>query len=225
MKAEVKGTQIELEPNARPYLLKRLVADGFDTVLIFLLYLLLFSLLLRTPLAAAYRTHFAQAQQMAAETAEALGNDPAAVGAALSGDTAYRDELLAANLHGYLLKGGACLAAELLVLLALPLASRYRATPGKRMTGLMPFHESRQSRATKAQILYRFLFVFLFDSLGLYLLTGGDVTFLLVPVLRLTELLLSGKQQKTLCDWITGIRIIEKLSYQGIHSIQGGEKR
>ena len=202
MKAEVKGTQIELEPNARPYLLKRLVADGFDTVLIFLLYLLLFSLLLRTPLAAAYRTHFAQAQQMAAETAEALGNDPAAVGAARSGDTAYRDELL-----------------------ALPLASRDRATPGKRMTGLMPFHESRQSRATKAQILYRFLFVFLFDSLGLYLLTGGDVTFLLVPVLRLTELLLSGKQQKTLCDWITGIRIIEKLSYQGIHSIQGGEKR
>ena len=34
MKADVNGTQIELEPNSRPYLLKRIVADGFDTVLI-----------------------------------------------------------------------------------------------------------------------------------------------------------------------------------------------
>lgn len=224
MKADVNGTQIELEPNSRPYLLKRIVADGFDLVLIFLLYLLFFTLLLSSPFSETYRTHFERYRAIETETAAALGDDPEAIGEALNGSEEYTDELFAANLHGYLLKGGACLLAELLVLLVLPLTSRFRTTPGKRMTGLMPFSESKQSRASKAQIFYRFLFVFLIDSLVLYLYTG-TLTFVLVPVLRLTEMLLNGRNHKTVCDFITGIKIIEKVSFAGINSFQGGKKR
>ena len=79
----------------------------------------------------------------------------------------------------------------------------------------MPFNEKRQSRITWVQILYRFLFVFLIDSLVLYLVTG-ILTFLLVPLLRLTEMLLN-KKNKTLCDYVTGVTMIEQLSYDGIN--------
>ena len=82
------------------------------------------------------------------------------------------------------------------------------------MTGLVPFNERKQRKAVWYQILYRFLFVFILDGLGLYLLTG-IWTFALVPVLRLIEILCSRKD-KTVCDMITGILIIEKLSYSGI---------
>ena len=216
MKADVNGTQIELEPNSRPYLLKRIIADGFDTVLIFILFLAFFWLLLESPLSEKYRAHEERSRAIALETAAAVGNDAEALSEALNADTEYRDELLAANPRRYLLEAAACFTAEALVLLAFPLSGKYRTTPGKRMTGVMPFNERRRSRATWPQIVYRFLFVFLIDSLALYLYTG-ILTFLLVPVLRLTEMLLNGKDHKTVCDFVTGIKIIEKLSYDGIN--------
>ena len=215
MKAEVNGTQIELEANSRPFLAKRLLADGFDTVLIFLLYLLLTSLILKTPLAGTYHLHADRADAIVKETALTLQNDAAAVTAALNADAEYRDEIFAAHLHGYLLKGLAVLLAEAVILLAIPLSNRNKATPGKLLTGIMPFSEKRQARAKWYQILYRFLFVFLLDSMALYLLTG-TMTFLLVPVLRLIEMLLNRKN-KTICDSVTGIMIIENLSYDGIN--------
>ncbi len=44
----------------------------------------------------------------------------------------------------------------------------------------------------------------------------GTLTFLLVAVIRLTEMLLNRKN-KTLCDFLTGIMIIETMSYDGIN--------
>ncbi len=221
MKAVIHGTEIELEPNSKPYLLKRILADGFDTVLIFALFSLFTMLLLRTPAAAAYHSHFEACRAIEAETRAALAGDARAIAAALSTNALYQSERFAANLNAYFFKAAACLLAELAVLLAVPLADASRSTPGKLMAGIMPFNEQRQSRATRVQIFYRFLFVFLIDSLALYLLTGV-LTFLLVPILRLSEMLLNGKKNKTLCDLITGITIIEKLSYDGINSIRGG---
>ncbi|MCR5664017.1 MAG: RDD family protein [Oscillospiraceae bacterium] len=214
MKAEVNGRQIELEPNSRPYLLKRIIADGFDVLLLFALFMLLMLLILRTPAADAYHEHAGRAQAIEAETAAALQNDAEAVSAALSENGEYRDELFAANLRSYVLKAAACLLAELLLFVAVPLLNRSRATPGKLMTGIMPFNVKRQSAATVPQILYRFLFVLLIDSLPFYLY-AGIYTFLLVPILRLTELLMSRKN-RTVCDLITGITIIEKLSFDGV---------
>ena len=188
MRVDINGRQLELEPNSRPYLLKRLLADGFDTVLLFALFMLLTMLIMQTPLADAYHAHSESCRAIETATAAELGSDAEAVGAALGGNELYRSELFAANLHGYLIKAAACLVSEGLILLAFPFLNGARATPGKLLVGVMPFSERRQSRARWYQIFYRFLFVFLFDSLALYLYTGV-LTFLLVPTLRLTEML------------------------------------
>ena len=223
MKAEVHGTQIELEPNSRPYLLKRIIADGFDLMLIFVLFMLFTMLILKTPAADTYHRHFQRYKAIEAETVSAYENDAEAVSAQLSRNDAYRNEVFAANLHGYLIKACACFLAEILVLLLVPFLNKSKATPGKLMTGILPFNEKRQTPATKAQIFYWFLYIFLIDSLVLYLV-AGIYSFILVPVLRLTEMICNNKN-KTLCDYITGVTMIEKLSYDGITSLQGGKRK
>lgn len=215
MNAEVQEKTVEIERNSKPYLLKRMISDGFDTMLIFGLFMLITALVMKTPLANHYNEHYERYVAIEEEAKAAYGNDAAAIAEALNGNAAYGNERFAAALNGYLLKAFAGLLATTPVLLAVPFLNRDRATPGKLMTGIMPFHERRQRRALWYQILFRFLFVFLIDCLGLYLLTG-IWTFLLVPVLRLIEILCSRKD-KTICDMITGIMIIEKLSYSGIN--------
>lgn len=214
MESEVRENPAGIEQNSKPYLLKRLIADGFDTVLIFGLFMLFTALLLRSPLAKTYQAHFERYKAIEAEAIEAYENDAQAITDALNNNAEYGEERFAATLHSYVLKALAGLLATLPVLLIVPLANRYRATPGKLMTGVLPFHERRQRCAVWYQILYRFLFVFLIDGLALYLLTG-IWTFVLVPVLRLIEILLSRKD-KTILDMFTGVMIIEKLSYNGI---------
>ncbi len=215
MKAEVQGKTIEIEPNSKPYLLKRIIADGFDTVLIFGLFMLFTALIMRSPAANVYNGHYERYAAIEEETKAAYGSDAAAITEALNGNREYLDERFSAELHGYLLKVSAGLLATFPVLLATPFLNRNRATPGKLMTGIMPFHERRQRRAVWYQSFFRFLFVFLIDCMGLYLLTG-IWTFVLVPVLRLIEILCSRKD-KTILDMMTGILIIEKLSYNGIN--------
>ena len=215
MKADVGGRQIELSPNSKPYLLKRMVADGFDILLIFGLFMLFTMILLRTPIAETYQRHFDKVQAIQKETVEALGNDAKAVTEALGSDSEEQNELFTANLYGYLMKALAALLAEIPILIIVPFLNKNRSTPGKLMTGIMLFSENRNSRARWYQIFYRFLFIFLIDSLGLYLFTG-ILTFLMVPVIRLMEMLLN-KKNKTICDFVTGIMVIEKLSYNGIH--------
>ena len=215
MKTEVRGISVELEPNSRPYLVKRFVADGLDILLIFGLYMLFTFLILKAPLADTYHAHADRAEAIVKEAVARYNNDAEAITAALRESEEYRDERFAANLHGYLLKSLAVFLAEAILLLAVPLLSHWKMTPGKQLTGIMPFNEKRQTRAVWYQILYRFLFVFLIDSMALYLLTG-TLTFLLVPVIRLTEMLMN-KKNKTVCDAVTGILIIEKASYDGIN--------
>ena len=95
MKAEVNGTTIELTPNSKPYLLKRILADGLDTVLLFGLFMLFTMLVLKTPLADVYHSHFDRYSAIEKETAEALGNDAEAVSAALNSNDEYKNERFA----------------------------------------------------------------------------------------------------------------------------------
>ena len=216
MRVDVNGRQIELEPNSKPLLVKRLIADGFDILLIFALFMAFTALILKTPLANTYHAHLDRYKAIEEQAIARLGDDAEAVSRALNGDDTYQNERFAANLHGYLLKAAAGFLAELLVLLVVPFLNGSRSTPGKLMTGIMPFCESRRSRARRSHAVSTFLFVFLIDSLGLYLLTEM-LTFLLVPVLRLTEMLLNRKKYKTVCDFLTGTTMIEKLSYDGVN--------
>ena len=215
MPSERSGKPIEIEPNCRPHLLKRIAADGFDITSVFIIFMALTYLLVNTPLADAYNGHYARYKAIEQKAVEQYHDDAEAISAALSADEEYLDEVLAANLHGYILKAAAALAAEAVLLLIIPLANRQRSTLGRMMTGVMLFDERRQAKAAWHQALSRFLFAYLFDSLALYLFTGL-LTFLLVPVLRLIQMLLNRKY-KTIVDYMTGTMIIEQASYNGIN--------
>ncbi len=215
MKAEINGKQIELEPNSKPILVKRMVSDGFDMIIIFGLFMLFTMLIMKMPIASEYHAHFDAYTSIEKSVIEEYQNDAAKISEVLNGHSVYQYELLAANLHGYILKAIACFAAELLILLVFPLLNKEKQTPGKRMTGLLAFNERRHCKITWYQVLFRFLFILVIDSLVLFLWTG-TLTFLLVAVLRLIEILLNRKN-KTICDLLTGVMIIEKLSYDGIN--------
>ena len=208
------GGRTKLEPNAKPFLLKRIISDGFDTVAVFILFMLFSMLAFHSPLAKTYDRHNENCVRMREDAVAELGNDPEAIGDYLNRSAAYQEERFAANLHAYLLKLLAGFAAEAAVLLVFPLVLKDRCTPGKRMTGIMPFSPRKRARASRLAILGRFAFLFLIDSAFLYLYTG-IYTFLLVPVIRLTEMLLNEKN-KTVCDAVSGILIIETSSYDGI---------
>ena len=214
MKDGGENADLGLKPNSKPYLLKRIVSDGFDTVAVFLLFILVSALIFFSPLANVYNEHYENYRQVQQSVKERYGDDTAAINEALNADAYYRDELFAANLHSYLMKLLAGFSAEANVLLAFPLISKTRGTPGKLLTGVIPFNEKKQSKASVPVIFARFAFIFIIDSAFFYLFTG-IFTFLLVPVIRLVEMLLN-KKNKTVCDALTGIMIIEKLSYDGI---------
>lgn len=214
MKNSEVGVKLDLEPNSKPYLLKRIISDGFDTVVIFVLFMAVSALIFASPLANVYNSHYENYKKVQQSAVEEYGDDAAAITEALNNDAYYRDERFAANLHSYLLKLLAGFIAETVVLLLIPLISRHRCTPGKLMTGIIPFNERRQTKASRITIFYRFLFIFMIDSAILYLF-AGIFTFLLVPVIRLVEMLFN-KKNKTVCDAVTGVTIIEKLSYNGI---------
>lgn len=213
MKEEAQEKSVEFESNSKPYLAKRLIADGFDTVLIFGLFMLFVFLLMQSPLAGAYNRHYDRYREIETETKDMFGGDAVLAAEALKANAEYSDERFAASLNSFVLKAYAGFMAAVPVLLAVPLLNKYRATPGKLMTGIMPLHERRQRSAVWYQILSRFLIIVI-TGLGAYLIVGVW-TFVLVPVIRLTVLLCS-KKNKTILDMITGIMIIEKLSYSGI---------
>ena len=214
MKDSYNEVKLELEPNSKPYLFKRIISDGFDTVLIFLLFMILSAAIFASPLAGVYNTHSENCNKALESAKEEFNNDADLIAEKLNNDAYYRDERFAANLHSYLLKVLAGLVAEAAVLLVIPLISDKRCTPGKLMTGVMPFSERRQTKASRLAILGRFIFIFMIDSVFFYLYTG-IFTFLLIPVIRLIEMLFN-KKNKTVCDALSGIMIIEKLSYNGI---------
>lgn len=209
------GERPDIAPNSKPYLFKRIIADGFDTVTVFLVFYVLLMLLLNTPLANTYNGHYENYRQIEKAAVEEYGNDAKAITDALNGNEYYKEIRFAANLHSYLLKLLAGSVAEIVLLLVVPLVSKRRQTFGKTLMGVMPFCERTQSAASRLQILGRFAFILILDSALLYLVTG-IYTFLLVPVIRLTEMLLNRKN-KTVCDAVSGVMIIEQSSYNGIN--------
>ncbi|MBO4869133.1 MAG: RDD family protein [Clostridia bacterium] len=210
----MNGTNIQLEPNSKPYLLKRIISDGFDTVSIFVLFMVISALIFASPLANVYNEHYENYKRVKDEAVAEYGDDAEAITNKLSTDRYYLDEQFAANLHSYLLKLLAGFIAEAAVLAAVPLISKQRGTPGKLMTGIIPFKEKKQTKADAKTILLRFVYVFIIDGAVFYLFTG-IFTFLLIPVIRLVEILIN-KKNKTICDALTGVMMIEKLSYDGI---------
>ena len=147
MQREINGKTIDIEPNCRPHILKRIAADGFDLTTVFIVFMALTYLLVNTPLARTYNEHYEHYKAIEKQAVELYGNDAQAISAALRGNEEYLDEVLAANLHGYILKATAALAAEAILLLIIPLANRQRSSLGRMMTGVMLYDERRQAKA------------------------------------------------------------------------------
>ena len=215
MKVESKGYSLEIEPNSRPLLAKRMISTGFDTVSLLMVFLLLTYLIMQTPLAATYNQHAENCRVIEREAITVAGNDMAAVSEILKANDSYREELFAANLHSYLLKMLAGFIGEGILFLLIPLVRKDRATIGRALTGIVLFSRSRQTAATWHQVLSRFIFIFVMESITPYLWTG-IYTFILIPVLRLIVVMLN-RNRKTLCDYITFTDLIEKISYSSIH--------
>ncbi|MBQ6004012.1 MAG: RDD family protein [Clostridia bacterium] len=211
MTAEDNRQNIEIEANSKPNLLKRIVSDGFDITLLFMAFMLLTYIVLATPLADVYHGHADRYREIFEETKKVAGDDEEKLREMLIENEEYKNEFFAANLHSFLLKALAALIAELILFLAVPLMSRTRATLGKMLTGLVVFSEKRQNRASWYQILGKFVFIYIIDSLSLYLWTG-IYTFLLVPVIRFIVMMLNRKD-KTVLDYVTSTMVIEKMSY------------
>ena len=214
MRNAAPDTVLKLEPNSKPYLLKRIISDGFDTVVIFLLFMILSVAIFNTPLANTYNRHYERCIEIEKQAAEEFKDDADALRSALQDNKEYQDEKFAVNIHGYLMMLISGFAAEAAVLLVFPLIAPYRATPGKMMTKIIPFSPKKQTKISRPVVIARFAFVFILDSAFIYLY-AGRLTFLVVPVIRLTELLLS-KKNKTICDFLTGTMMIEQMSYAGI---------
>ncbi len=207
--------RVRIEPNSKPYLFKRLISDAFDILVVFILFMVLSNVLLSTPLANTYNEHYDNYKAIERKVVEQYEDDTKAISDALNNDSYYLDERFAANLHSYLLKLFAGFIAEAVVFLIFPLIFKTRGTPGKLLMRIMPFCERKQTRATIPSIIGKFAFVFIIDSAFLYLFTG-IYTFILVPVIRLVEMLLN-KKNNTICDAVSGVTMIEQLSYNGIY--------
>ncbi len=199
-------------------LIRRLIAGGFDLMTLFLLFLLLVWLLNLTPLSGTARGHLDRCREIQERTVEECGGDLEKVKEILNGDPEYREELFAYELHSYLLQSAACLAAEGILFLAVPLLSRSRSTAGMRMAGLGVSDPSRWAWASPGKTVLRFLFILLPDSLMLFPWTGL-LTFLLVPVLRIIQLMLS-KRRKTLIDHLTGTELAETASFEPVSTME-----
>ena len=215
MKVSRKNLTAEIAPNSPPLLLKRIISDGFDIVTLFFLFVLITFIIMRTPLAGEYNRHLDTCRTIQQETVDAAGGNMEIVKQKLAENAAYNDELFAANLHGFLLKTLAGAVSEAILYLLIPLLNADGATLGRKMTGILLFDPRRQAKARWYQLLGRFALIFTFESFALYFWTG-IYTFLFVPLLRITVIMLN-RNNRTLCDYMTSTMLIEKVSYSPIH--------
>ena len=200
-----------MESNSKPILLKRFIADGFDIVSLFLLFILLNILLSATPLFNNYYKHVENYKAIEVETLDKYGADK--LDEMLAENEVYQNEKFTATLHSYLIRMGIGLVSELILFLIIPLINKDGLTIGKKLCGVMLFDEYRQSKINKKQVCARFLFIVL--ASGFIYPWTGIYSFLLFPVLRFIILMLN-KKNKSLTDYLSRSMYIEKLSYSSI---------
>ncbi len=211
MKVESRGHTFDIVANSKPYLLKRMISDGFDIVTLFIAFVLLSNLISASPLGETFRSHLKTCSDIQKQISELYPGNAEAIREALSASEVYRNELFAVELHGFLLKVLAGFIGEAVLFLAIPLLSVKRTTLGKKMTETSLFSERSQGRASRFQVFYRFMFTFMIESVLAYPWTGL-YTFLLIPVIRITVMMLN-RNNKTICDYVTSTMVIEDMSF------------
>ena len=193
-------------------LIKRFISDGFDLMSLYLLFMLLMFMIMNTSLAETYNRHLGNYLKIEYQMKENAVNADE-VSEMLNSNQEYQDELFSANLHSFILKALALFIGETILYLLIPMLNKDYLTLGKILTGLMLFNESRQTKASRLQVVLRYVFMYLV-SISLYPWTG-IYTFVLIAVIRLIVIMLNEKD-KTLCDYVSQTMLIDKESYSSI---------
>ena len=89
--------ELDLEPNSKPYLLKRIISDGFDTVSVFILFIVFSALIFSSPLAGTYNTHAENCRKARESAIAEYGDDEKAIENFLQSDEYYRNEDFSAS--------------------------------------------------------------------------------------------------------------------------------
>lgn len=198
--------------NTKPMLIKRFISDGFDLMSLFLLFVLTMFIIMNTSLADTYNRHRENYLKIEMEVI-AQNQDTTVVSEALKNNKEYQDETFSANLYSFILKALALFISETILYLLVPMLNKNYLTLGKIFTELMLFNESRQTKASRLQVVLRYVFMYLV-SISLYPWTG-IYTFVLIAVIRLIVIMLNEKD-KTLCDYVSQTMLIDKESYSSI---------
>ena len=200
------------QSNTKPLLIKRFISDGFDLMSLYMLFILLMLMIMNTSLADTYNKHLANYLKIEYQVID-KAVDADEVSEMLNSNQEYQDELFSANLHSFILKALALFIGETILYLLIPMTNMNYLTLGKILSGLMLFNESRQTKASRLQVVLRYVFMYLV-SVSLYPWTG-IYTFALIAVIRLIVIMLNDKD-KTLCDYVSQTMLIDKESYSSI---------
>lgn len=130
---------------------------------------------------------------------------------AVKTDTSYKNLSFDYRLVSYGICMLSCFIAETVVLLIVPLINKGRATPGKLLGGLMLINSRYESKAKWYQIVGRFSYQYIIETALLYLFL--DYWILLVAPILIFTITLFNKKGRTIHDFISFTRVIDKRSY------------
>ena len=136
-----------------------------------------------------------------------------AFNAAVTGNQDYKNYTFNARLIEFGIISISMTIAEAVFLLGIPLLNKRRATLGKLAAGTMVIHNRFEVAAKWYQMLGRFFWILIFESLlPLLFISNAIITPLVVGTLMFI-ITLFNKNRRTLHDYITVTRVIDKRTF------------
>lgn len=134
-----------------------------------------------------------------------------AYSAALKKDVSYQNASFNYRLCDFGVMSLAISIAEIILIFAIPMTNKRRATIGKLLAGTQLITYKIEGPAKWYQLIGRFFFVLIIETLLPYLFVS-TLALIIAPVIALVISLIN-KKGRTLRDLITGTMIIDKRSY------------
>ena len=129
----------------------------------------------------------------------------------VNSNTKYSEYQFSYMINNYFIVMGCGLVSELIFLLIVPLTNKKRATCGQLLCGLQVISVKRQNRAAWYQILGRFFFIFIIESVIPYLIISMWVI-LAVPVITFIVRYFN-KDNRSVYEFVTSTRLIEAQTF------------
>lgn len=134
----------------------------------------------------------------------------------INNDEVYQEKMTYYHIHNYLITAVMCGGIiEAIFLLAIPLVSKNRQTLGMMIFHLSLFSTAYEEKASWQNILVRFLFTFVIESLLPYYFFA-QWTMLAVPAI-LGVIALLNQNHRTLHDFVSQVRVIDSYTYEPLY--------